>query len=519
MGRRKPIKRIQHKPKVLNIKKDFRLYLANLMSTSEYPEFNMFSSIASGLIIEEDPSINTFCITVKNRVYIMKYSPTMVEELDVFGAGIVLAHEMGHGLLKHVPRMIRYENMFKEDKDMLLKFRAVVHVAADFSLNSMLIDVWKLFTLEDLKTRVGKPVEGEVEFNGKPMSTYAGIHPSDAGLPVAMSMDFYIAELAKKIQNNKQSPILSNPGSEKSEDKESKKALSSPGDFKSTVEAIKGMSPDQLEELLKATGTGKKGLLEELEEAGELEGYSIDELTADLEEEAKDLIKKASKISKSRGIGSNDCLTKWCEKQLQEPTLNWKDLLRRLVSTSKPARVSRSMRRARLRTALIPGAMPFPGRVKVPEFNIVAILDTSGSVDDYMIKELNAELSSIYSQAGTSITLVQCDTKIKSVEPYKGSLEHVRGRGGTDFNPPFRWLATGEGHSAVPPTNIDLVLYATDGECPLPDMKNRVIPDSKVLWLISSEGKVPDERSWSGKRPDKVYGTCGFGNYIHVQKG
>lgn len=516
MRRRGSIKRIQHKPKVLDIKKDFRFILAELLSVSKYPEFNMFSTIASGLIIEEDPSINTFCITVKNRSYIMKYSPTMVEELDVFGAGIVLAHEMGHALLKHVPRMIRYEDTYKDDKDTLLKIRAVVHVAADYALNSWLIDVCGFFTLEDLKTRVGKPVEGGLEFNGKPMSSYAGIHPSDSGLPVAMSMDFYIAELAKKLEDNKQGPILTTPGGAGGE--ESKNKSSRPNDFKSIVEAIKNMSPEQLEELMKASGIGEKGLLEELEEAGELEGYSIEELTADLEEGTKDLVKKALNSAKSRGMGSSDSLIAWCEEKLKEPTLNWKDVLRRVVSTSKPARVVRSMRRARLRTALIPGAMPFPGRVKVPEFNIVAILDTSGSVDDYMIRELNAELSALYSQDGTNITLVQCDTKIKSIEPYKGSLEHIRGRGGTDFNPPFEWLATGEGYSEIPPTNVDLVLYATDGECPLPEQKNRVIPDSKVIWLLASEGRIPREDSYWGDRPDKVYGKCSYGNYIHIQK-
>ena len=167
--------------------------------------------------------------------------------------------------------MIRYEEMYKEDKDLLLKIRAVIHVAADYALNSWLIDECGFFTLQDLKTRVGKPIEGGAEFNGKPMSTYAGIHPSDAGLPVAMSMDFYIAELAKKLENNKQGPILTSPGGG-GEPKENKS--SAPSDIKSIIKAIKGMSPEQLEELMKAAGTGKKGLLEELEDSGEMEEYS-----------------------------------------------------------------------------------------------------------------------------------------------------------------------------------------------------------------------------------------------------
>ena len=60
----------------------------------------------------------------------------------------------------------------------------------------------------------------------------------------------------------------------------------------------------------------------------------------------------------------------------------------------------------------------------------------------------------------------------------------------------------------------DLLIYATDGECPLPPVDIR-IPQSKMLWLISSRGRVPCDNYW-GKKTDEVKGYGDYGRFIKV---
>ena len=491
----------------LNVKTDFRTYLAKLMGRKHYSNFNLFADIVSGLRIEEDSSISTFCVTVKDGHYLMKYSPTMVEELDVLGAGIVIAHELGHLTLDHIPRWLRLEQLYLEDTEKLLKLRAVMHVASDYALNSWLIDVTKVFTLQDLKCRVGKPVEG-TDFKGMPLGSYAGIHPSDSGLPTKKSLEFYVEELSKKIVGGQ-----SITDTEPSED--SSGTLS---------EALEAMTPEQLEELIKASGISEESLLQSLQDNGELdasgdggdEGLSVEELASNLEREAKQSLKDAVESIKSRGVNSGNKLVSWLDDYLAPPKVRWQDILKSITATAKPFSAVRSMRRPRRRGALLPGSSPFPGKIKDPSYTIVMAIDTSASVSNVELGEIFAELDSLGQQPSTEILVVQCDILIRDVAPYTGTIPHVKGRGGTEFNPVFKWLSSAEGYSDSPPKNIDLLIYATDGECPLPSTALRFLPSHKVVWLLSSRGSIPVSNSWRGTTPTEVSGECEYGSYIFL---
>jgi len=71
-----------------------------------------------------------------------------------------------------------------------------------------------------------------------------------------------------------------------------------------------------------------------------------------------------------------------------------------------------------------------PGlKIKMKQHMLLAI-DTSGSVSDSELKEFMGEIHHIY-KTGVDITMIQCDTSIRSIEPYKGNNEiKVQGRGG-----------------------------------------------------------------------------------------
>ena len=105
-------------------------------------------------------------------------------------------------------------------------------------------------------------------------------------------------------------------------------------------------------------------------------------------------------------------------------------------------------------------------------------IDTSGSVSDTELQEFMSEIYHIY-KCGVDITIVQCDTMIRSVEPYKGKFEmSVLGRGGTEFDPVLEYF------------NANLkkytsLVYFTDGEC-----YARVKPRGNTLWVLSERSSM-----------------------------
>ena len=107
-------------------------------------------------------------------------------------------------------------------------------------------------------------------------------------------------------------------------------------------------------------------------------------------------------------------------------------------------------------------------------------IDTSGSVSDSELKEFMGEIHHIY-KCGVDITIIQCDTTIKSIEPYTGKHEiNVRGRGGTEFDPVIEYF------------NANLrkytsLVYFTDGEC-YADVK----PKGNTLWVLSERSSMND---------------------------
>ena len=105
-------------------------------------------------------------------------------------------------------------------------------------------------------------------------------------------------------------------------------------------------------------------------------------------------------------------------------------------------------------------------------------IDTSGSVSNDELTEFMGEIHHIY-KAGVEITIIQCDTQIKSIEPYRGKNQiEVKGRGGTEFDPVLEY------YNAHTKKYTSLV-YFTDGECNA-DVK----PKGNVLWVLSERSDM-----------------------------
>jgi len=157
------------------------------------------------------------------------------------------------------------------------------------------------------------------------------------------------------------------------------------------------------------------------------------------------------------------------------PKFDWKGYLRRFTGVSTKVFTKKIRRKENRRYEDNPGL-----KIKMRQHMLLAI-DTSGSVSDTELTEFMNEIHHIY-KAGVDITIVQCDTSIKSIQPYKGKNEiNVLGRGGTEFDPVLDY------YNANLKKYTSLV-YFTDGEC-----YTSVKPRSKVLWVLSERSGMNED--------------------------
>ena len=114
-------------------------------------------------------------------------------------------------------------------------------------------------------------------------------------------------------------------------------------------------------------------------------------------------------------------------------------------------------------------------------------IDTSGSTTEDL-PQFFSELTSLLNTFGDyELTVIQCDCEIQNVEkfddcnPFRSPEWNTYGHGGTDFRPPFVYVAE---HPEIEPSCL---IYITDGYGPAPDNP----PPYPVLWLLTGDGEKP----------------------------
>lgn len=117
-------------------------------------------------------------------------------------------------------------------------------------------------------------------------------------------------------------------------------------------------------------------------------------------------------------------------------------------------------------------------------------IDTSGSTTEDL-PQFFSELTSLLNTFGDyELTVIQCDCGIQNVEkfdaynPFHSTDWKAYGHGGTDFRPPFVYVAE---HPEIEPSCL---IYITDGCGHAPDNP----PPYPVLWLLTGDGEKP--ASW-----------------------
>lgn len=155
--------------------------------------------------------------------------------------------------------------------------------------------------------------------------------------------------------------------------------------------------------------------------------------------------------------------------------VDWRAALRRFVARSVEVRpqFARPPRRFPRLAGVVPGRALRPGKAKV-----MAVIDTSGSVTPDLLARISAELDRLARL--NEVIVVECDAAVQRTYTYRGPLDHVRGRGGTDLRPPLE-------PSFWRPLRPDVAVYFTDGYGPAHERQ----PGLPVLWCLVPNGQPP----------------------------
>jgi predicted metal-dependent peptidase len=197
-------------------------------------------------------------------------------------------------------------------------------------------------------------------------------------------------------------------------------------------------------------------------------------LEAGTEGLAKALKKALAGANLGVGIGTEPGAEQYRLLGDRDGHLDWRHVLRRYVGETLGSQhaMTRPPRRYPELVGIVPGRERRPHRPQ-----IMAVIDTSGSISDEMLEMIDGELRRLAQDH--EVIVVECDVVIQKVAKYR-RLEVVNGRGGTDFRPPL------EG-PFLQRYRPDVVVYFTDGYGPAPENA----PSVPVIWCLVPEGIEP----------------------------
>jgi predicted metal-dependent peptidase len=119
---------------------------------------------------------------------------------------------------------------------------------------------------------------------------------------------------------------------------------------------------------------------------------------------------------------------------------------------------------------------------------LAVVLDVSGSVDDELLIALMSEIQGVQKKYGIkSVTLVQVDAKIKSIEKFGSRDKFIvrHGGGGTIMEPGFEALLK-QSSREIP----DMIICATDGDIEEKFEHIKIPNKVQVVWLVHEEGRL-----------------------------
>lgn len=169
--------------------------------------------------------------------------------------------------------------------------------------------------------------------------------------------------------------------------------------------------------------------------------------------------------------------------EFRDPKLDYKERLPFYVSGGR-APSDYTMKRFNRKMYGLHG-MILPTLQDIHAGTVAIFIDTSGSVSDEELKQFLGEVDACHKQCRPEeLIVVQCDADVSQVDRFYPEDDivavKVKGRGGTSFIPPFKWLE----REGIEP---DTVIYLTDLCCD--SFPNE--PSYPVLWVSTRKGTAP----------------------------
>jgi predicted metal-dependent peptidase len=215
------------------------------------------------------------------------------------------------------------------------------------------------------------------------------------------------------------------------------------------------------------TNVPDHGTWKDFEDLSEAEKKLLESQTAHILKEIADSVEKSRGTIPGEFKGILERL-----RHVEPPKFDWRSYVRRFAGGAKEVFTKKLRRKDNKRFEENPGL-----KIKNKRHLLVAI-DTSGSVSDKEVKEFLNEIHHIH-KTGSEVTILQCDTTIRSIEKYKPNEDiTLHGRGGTDFDPVLEYYNENQ-------RKYTCLFYLTDGEC-----STDVKPKGKMLWVISTRGEI-----------------------------
>ena len=209
--------------------------------------------------------------------------------------------------------------------------------------------------------------------------------------------------------------------------------------------------------------------------------------TGDLELQediTKKIIEQAQiETIKSCGTIPNQC-SQWIELNSRSNEVNWKKVLRGIIGHKKVSKRSTIMRSDRR----FPEREDLRGKIKNRIYNLLVIIDVSGSMNNDAINTVLSEVRYICDITKTDVDLIQVDTH--PCEPEKLSKKTKaftrKASGGTNLFPAIQKAKDCK-------IDFQAIIVLTDGELFSDEVQKFKSLNKKIIWLIEPNGKLtPD---------------------------
>lgn len=219
-----------------------------------------------------------------------------------------------------------------------------------------------------------------------------------------------------------------------------------------------------------------KEVIDKMIENGELTDHSLwpkdmsETETILIENHLKQIVKNTVEQVQAGSIPGelHDLISKLLVKN---EVYNWRRHFRRLLGNSIMSYIDQTRYRPSKRFPDSPGL-----KTKYKPKVFVAV-DTSGSIKSDDLKDFFSEIYHLY-RSGVQVDVVEFDTKIYDIWPYKGVLTDIpiHGRGGTDCKEVITYYKQHKEYSSC--------IIFTDGY-----LNTNVEPCQQLIWVITKGGK------------------------------